>query len=1019
MKKQLHNVLPQASCIAVLLLSLLLPAQLKAQSTQVTGAITGPGNQPVPNATIVVKQTKTSVTGDEQGKFFIDAVKGQTLLISSVGFANKEVIIGNQSNLKILLEQNNSALDEVVVVGYGTVKKKDLTGSVAVVNVSDAKKTASYDVAKILQGQVAGVTVQGSGEPGGYVQIKIRGISTFGNNSPLFVVDGVPVDGPYDFSTNDIESIQVLKDASAGAIYGSRASTGIIIITTKKGKAGPLKINYSTYYGFQNIAKRIALTDRVQYQKITSAAEINAGLSIAPGNDPNSPDFISNVNTDWQKEDFKTGHIQNHDLNLSGGSDLLSYNVNLGYFDQSSTLAGPQNYKRYTVSTNVQGKKGIFSFGAKFAYTNSNKINNTYPHLHPNVGNAITNLLIDIPTMPVYDSTREGGYGGTNNVIQKAIAINPIGMNNLITDHSDRSRMLANVWGELEIIKNLKYRINLSYDNLNYKNLYFEPTYDLGWYYTNNLAYMSEQRGVNTTSLVENTLSYKLLFGKSVVDALAGTTYQNDNYSNTTGSGEGFTKPYFYTLSAASSAYPKSLSERLDVATLVSYLGRINYNYDNRYLITGNFRRDGSSKFIASNRFSNFGSVAAAWNISNEKFITLPKQISNIKLRGGYGTLGNQNIGNYLYQAVVNSNASYLFGTTPTLAPGTISTYVVDPTIKWETKTTSNIALDVALLKNRLTLTAEYYTNKNKDLLVAIPIPLSVGSTGGPSPNSVVTNAASMQNSGVEFTAVYKNSSGGFNYNINANISTVKNKVTALGGTNNPIYGIGSKTAIGQPVGQLYGFKTEGIFNNAADIAKHATQTGAAPGDIKFVDTNGDGVITDDDRVYLGSAIPKFNYGFNFDASYKNFDMSFFFQGSAGNKVYNGVYAALMAGQYTNHSVDEINYWTPTNTNTNVPRPVIYDPNGNGRFSDRFVESGSYLKLQNAQIGYTIPENFIGKTKAIKSLRIYASGQNLITITKYRGYDPDFISDGLFSRGYDFGSFPNPRSILFGIQLGL
>ena len=954
-----------------------------------------------------------------QGNFAIKAVKGQTIVVSSVGFNPLETTVGDNSMVNISLAQNTSALDEVVVVGYGTVRKKDLTGSVAVVNVNDAKKTASYDVAKILQGQVAGVTVQGSGEPGGYVQIKIRGISTFGNNSPLFVVDGVPVDGPFDFSTNDIETIQVLKDASAGAIYGSRASTGVIIITTKKGKTGPLKISYSSYYGFQNIAKRIPLTDRVQYQKITSAAEINAGLAVAPGNDPASPNFISNVNTDWQKEDFKTGHMQNHDLNLSGGSESLSYNVALGYFDQSSTLAGPQNYKRYTLSTNVQGKKGIFSFGAKFAYTNSNKINNTYPHLHPNVGNAITNLLIDIPTMPVYDSTREGGYGGTNNVIQKAIAINPIGMNNLITDKSDRARMLANVWAELEIVKNLKYRINLSYDKLDYKNLYFEPTYDLGWYYTNNIAYMSEQRGANSTSLVENTLSYKLLFGKSTVDALAGTTYQYDNYSNTVGSGQGFTKPYFYTLSAASSAYPKSIAERIDVASLVSYLGRINYNYDNRYLLTGNFRRDGSSKFIASNRFSNFGSVAAAWNLSNEKFITLPQQINSIKIRGGYGTLGNQNIGNYLYQTVVNSNAGYLFGNTPTLAPGTISTYVVDPTIKWETKTTSNVAFDVALLKNKLTLTAEYYSNKVKDLLVAIPIPLSVGSTGGASGSSVVTNAASMANSGFEFTAVYKNVIGQFNYGVNANFTTIKNKVSALGGANNPIYGIGSKTSIGQSVGQLYGFKTEGLFNTAADITKHATQTGAAPGDVKFVDTNGDGKITDDDRVFLGSAIPTYNFGFSVDAGYKNFDLSFFFQGSGGNKVYNGVYSALMAGQYTNHSVDEINFWTPTNTNTNIPRPVIYDPNGNGRFSDRFVESGSYVKLQNAQIGYTFPEKTMAGTKAIKSLRIYASGQNLITISKYKGYDPDFISDGLFSRGFDFGSFPNPRSILFGIQVGL
>ena len=988
--------------------------------TKINGVVNDSRGNPLPNVTIGIRGSQQKTMTKTDGSFEIEAPEGSILEVSHVGYLEQSLKTKRGEVLEIrMTEKDAGVLSDVVVVGYGSVKKSDLTGSVGVVDVADAKKTASYDVAKILQGQVAGVTVQGSGEPGGFQQIKIRGISTFGNNSPLFVVDGVPVDGPFDFSTNDIESIQVLKDASAGAIYGSRASTGVVIITTKKGKAGPMKVTYNAYYGYQNIAKKIPLTDRLQYQTITSAAEVNAGLQVAPGNDPSSPQFISNINTDWQKEDFKTGNIQNHDVNLSGGNETIHYNVALGYFDQSSTLAGPQNYKRYTIDNNLQGNKGIFSFGAKFAYSLSNKINNTYPHLHPNVGNGVTNLLIDIPTMPVYDSTREGGYGGTDNVIQKAICINPIGMNNLITDHSDRARMLANVWGQVEFVKNLKYRINLSYDRLDYKNLFFEPTYDLGWYYTNNIAYMSETNGINTTALVENTLTYSLSFGKSKVDALAGTTYQKDNYSNTVGTGQGFTQPYFYTLSAASNTYPKSIAERLDIATLVSYLGRINYNYDNRYFITGNFRRDGSSKFISSNRFSNFGSVAGLWNVSNEKFITLPKVISSLKFRGGYGTLGNQNIGNYLYQSVVNSNASYLFGNTPTLAPGTTSTFVVDPTIKWETKTTSNVAVEIGLLDNRLLLTGEYFTNKVKDLLVAIPIPLSVGSTGGPSPNSVVTNAASMENKGLEFTVAYKKTTGLFNYNVSGNISTLKNQVLGLGGINNPIYGIGSKTALGQSVGQLYGFKTEGLFQDASDVAKHATQTGAAPGDVKFVDTNKDGQITDDDRIYLGSAIPKITYGFNFDASYRNFDFSFFFQGSAGNKVFNGIYQTLMAGQYTNHSVDEINYWTPTNTNTNVPRPVIYDPNANDRFSDRFVESGSYMKLQNAQIGYTFPANILGHTKVITSFRIYASGQNLLTITKYKGYDPDFISDGLFSRGYDYGSFPNPRSVIFGIQLGL
>ncbi len=567
-KKRLPPVRIWAAFLTSFLV-LLVSSSVLAQTPR-QGVVTDKDGRPVAGATVTVKGKNVNVVSGENGSFTIAASTGDVLIISFVGYENYEMKVGSKSNLSVQMTLKSDPLNDVVVVGYGTQRKRDLTGSVAVVNVEDAKKTASYDVAKILQGQVAGVSVQGSGEPGGYVQIKIRGISTFGNNSPLFVVDGVPVDGPYDFSTNDIESIQVLKDASAGAIYGSRGATGIVIITTKKGKPGPLKITYNSYFGDQSVPKRLPLTNRVQYQKITNAAETNAGLVLAPGNDPTNPKFISNVNTDWQKEDFKTGNIQNHDLNFSGGNEVATFSANLGYFDQSSVFKGPQNYKRYSLNTNVQGKKGIFSFGAKFAYTNSHKINTTDPHLHPNVGNAITNLLTDIPTMPVYDSTRLGGYGGTDNAIQKAICINPIGMNALITDYSDRSRMLANAWGEIEIVKNLKYKINLSYDNLNYENFYFEPLYDLGWYYTNNIAYMSDQKGKNTTSLTENTLTYKYTLGKSSLTALAGTSYQMDNYSWTTGTAQGFTPPYFYTFNAASSAYPESISQYLETATQTS-----------------------------------------------------------------------------------------------------------------------------------------------------------------------------------------------------------------------------------------------------------------------------------------------------------------------------------------------------------------------------------------------------------------------------------------------------------------
>lgn len=973
----------------------------------------GENDSPLSSVSVSIKGTTIGTVTDNEGNYSINANQGDTLEFHFVGFTQKSVVVGTNTDINVTLERTASTLDDVVVVGYGSVKKKDLTGSISVVNVKDATKTASYDMAKILQGQVAGVTVQGSGEPGGFVQIKIRGITTFGNNSPLFVIDGVPVDAPYDFSPDDIESMQVLKGPSAAAIYGSRAATGVVIITTKKGKVGPLRINYNGYFGIQNIAKKIPLLNSTQYQKVTSSAELNAGLTIAPANDPNNPDFVSNINTDWQKEGLKTGLIQDHNLNLSGGSDYMTYALSLGYFDQTGTQTGPQKYDRYSLNSRMSGHKGRFSYGAKVAYTQSAKGNYAATSNHAVFGGTVTSLLTAIPTMPVYDSTRLGGYGGSDQVKNRAISANVVGINNLVNDYSDRSRILLNGWGEYEILKNLKYKLNLSYDRTDYKNFHFEPQFDMGFYYLNNEYFLSQQIGNANTQLMENTLTYQFNKGRHKVDLLAGTTYQEDHNEWMLGTANDTTRLLFQTFGAIADPSVKGINSYKEASALLSYLGRLDYNYDERYLLTLNFRRDGSSRFSPLNRYGNFAGGAAAWNISNEKFIRLPEAISSLKLRGGYGELGNQNFGNYLFQSFIDGSANYLFNNILAVGASTIS--VSDPSLKWESTKTSEVAFDLGVFNEKLTLTAEYYNRETKDIITAIPIPYSVGSF----PQTLTTNAASLKNSGLEFTVNYKKINGDFQYSIRANASTEKNKVLALGGTNNPIYGAGSKTEVGGEVGELFGFKTEGIFQSQEDIQKHATQTGAAPGDVKFVDENGDGIINDDDRVYLGSAIPKINYGFNFDASYKNFDFSFFFQGNAGNKVFNGVYQSLMTGQYGNQSIDELNYWAPTNTNTKVPRPIIGDPNGNNRFSDLFVESGSYIKLQNAQIGYTISSKILDRRHILRSLRVYVSGQNLLTISKYKGYDPDFISDGLFSRGFDFGSFPNPRAVIFGLQIGL
>jgi TonB-linked SusC/RagA family outer membrane protein len=760
--------------------------------------------------------------------------------------------------------------------------------------------------------------------------------------------------------------------------------------------------------------------NRPQYQQMVRDAEKNAGLALSPGNDPTSPEYISNINTDWQKAALKTGLIQDHNAGISGGSESASYNVSLDYFDQTGYQVGPQGYKRYSLNSSLQGKKGRFSYGTKFAYTQSSKGNYAATNGHAVFGGTVTSMLTAFPTIPVYDPNRLGGYGGSDKVLNGGISANVVGINRLVTDYSNRNRILANAWGEVELLNNLKYKLSVSFDRTDYKNFHYEPKFDMGYYYINTQYYMYQQMGEANTGLVENTLNYNFHLGDHKFEVLGGMTYQQDNYDQMSANSTDTSSLVATTFGAVSNPEANTVTSDKGTATLFSLLGRLNYNFSDRYLLTANFRRDGSSKFSPDHRYGNFAGFAAAWNIGNEKFITLPKDISSLKLRAGYGTLGNQtSLGYYSWQSYINNSANYVFN--GVLAQGGSIVSITDPTLRWESTTTKNVAVDLGLWNERLTFTGEYFYRRSKDIITQIPIPLSVGSF----PQTLTTNAATMENHGFEFTVAYHHSDGPVKFNISGNAYTLKNKVLKLGGNNNPIYGAGSKTAVGREVGELYGYQTEGLFQSQAEIAAHAFQSAfTAPGDVKFKAQNGKDnthahTITDDsDRVYLGSAIPKFYYGLNVDASWKNFDISLFWQGNAGSKVFNGVYAALMTGQYNNAHTDYLDYWTPSNTHTNIARPVIGDPNGNNRFSDLYVQSGTYIKLQNMQIGYTFPPSLIGR-KLFTRLRVYAGGLNLLTISKYKGYDPDFISDGLFSRGYDYGSFPNPRTFMVGIQAGL
>ncbi|MDP3681823.1 MAG: TonB-dependent receptor [Flavobacterium sp.] len=979
---------------------------VSAQNTQiVTGIVTSAKDKmPAPGVNILIKGTNTVTTSDLDGQYSIKAAPSDILVFSYISYASQEIAVGTKTLINVALKDDLTALDEVVVIGYGTQKKSDLSGSVGVVNMESAKKTVTYDAAKMLQGQVAGVTVQSSGEPGGFVNIKIRGLNSFSNNNPLFVIDGMIVDSPFDFAPGDIESMQVLKDASSAAIYGVRGANGVVIITTKKGKAGKLNIKYKSLVGFQNVAKTWDVTDRLGYQNITSAAELNAGLSVAPGNDPNNSNYISNVNTDWQDAAYETGIIENHSLAFNGGTEDLAYNMNMDYFKNSSYIKSPQDYERLSMNLNLNGKKGKFKYGTKIGFTQSDKENfNSY------VGEtAIAALLGAIPTMPVYDENRLGGYGGTDNLTQRAISLNVIGFNNLIENNGKRNRFIGNIWGEYEIVKGLKYKLDASFDRLDYQNRKFVPQSDLGWYYitTKEEASLDVSTGNETKTFLNNLLTYSLDINKHKFDALAGWVQERKDYYNHWSRGVGYD---FGEISKLQYADDNSTGESNTTITGTSYISRINYSFDDRYLFQANFRQDKSSLFSEKYNTTNAYSFSGAWKLSNEKFIHLPEWVNTIKLRGSYGKLGNNTIPAYFFATTINSFAGYNFNNE--LAPGTTVVASLDPNVRWEDNKTTDVAVELGLFNNALQFTAEYFVKNSSNLLVGVPLPFSTGAF----PASITTNAGAMRNKGFEFSASYNNNNNAFKYSISANLGTLKNEVLQIGINGNPIYGAASKTEVGRSMGEIYAYETDGIFQNAAELAAAPTQTNAGVGDIKFKDINGDGMISDLDRTFQGVTIPKYSYGMNLSGSYKNWDISMFWQGAGGNKVFNSIYRNLMAGQYGNHSTDMLNYWTPTNTNTNVPRPIIGDPNANGRDSNRFIEDGDYIKLQTMEIGYEIP---VPTTSFIQKAKLFVNGQNLLIISKYRGSDPDFNSnDGSFSRGYDGGSFPNPRTISLGLEV--
>ncbi|HYW34553.1 MAG TPA: SusC/RagA family TonB-linked outer membrane protein, partial [Balneolaceae bacterium] len=919
----------------------------------------------------------------------------------------------------------------MVVVGYGKQQQENITASISSVNMNELNQSSyKTSVASALQDKIAGVTVQTSGAPGQAPAIHVRGIGTFGANRPLWVVDGIQVPDIIDFDPSLFQSVQALKDASASAIYGSRAANGVMLVQTKKGHPGPLQISYRGTFGTENVHQRLNMLGRKGYEKLMQQEITNAGLTLSGAQkavDPNSKYFVKNINTNWQNRAWERGYSNKQVLNISGGDQHHTFDVGGSYQNNTGTFNGPAPaYKAVSGKVNTTFNKGIFKVGENIWLTRS--INTPQTSIINNGVSLVGETLHSLPILPVHDPSHEGGYSGPKSGISQGLAMNTIGVDHLEHRKQYVTRALANIYGKINILKNLSYKINLAYDYRDFKENWFEPKFNLGYFFFDHVGHLRVTSNHNIQTTVDNTLHYHADVASNHIKVVAGFTQQRFRLNHVYSAGNGYSKPYHLVLNAANSTLASG--EKL-ISRLRSYYGRLQYNYGNRYLATVSFRRDGSSRFAAGNRYGNFPAFSVGWRIGNEKFLKNVGWLNELKLRASWGKVGNQRIGDYATKALINNYADYSFN--DKIAHGAIQESLVNKNLKWETLISRTIGLDTKLFRNKLNLSISYFNNLSKHVLVGVPLPGSLGSAANPS-----KNAASIKNFGLEVSAGYRSHIGALHFKVNTNITSIHNKVTSLGGKNALPLTIGdTRTAVGHPVGEFFGYVATGIFQNKQQIKNHATQRpGTAPGDIKFKDLNGDGKINAKDRTFIGSPWPDFSYGLGINLKLHRFTASFFFNGTYGNKIFSDQMRLVNnMADYNNHmAVDLKKHWTPQNHTNNIhyPRAVLHDPNANNRNSNRWVYDGTYLRLKNFTLGYNLP---LKGTLGIQKLRLFLEANNLFTVTSYPGLDPslgtsgrvsggltsksgtNIFNNGLFYKGVDQSAWPHPRIFRVGINL--
>nr|WP_223834242.1 TonB-dependent receptor [Spirosoma profusum] len=1002
----------------------------------VMGTVLDEKGSPLVGVNIQIKGTTRGTASDARGSYRIDVPNGNSVLVFSyIGYKRQEITVGNQSAINVSLEADAGALEEVVVVGYGTQKRSSLTGAVSTVTPKDITALPVPNVASALQGRVPGVSVVNNGGPGSSPIVQIRGIGSISYGSgPLYVIDGVPTGDLNSFNTNDIESLEVLKDASSAAIYGSRAANGVILITTKKGsRDSKIRVTLDTYVGTQSTSHKVDVLNRDQYVQYAKALTSNAGIAL--------PSRLSNLNTpiydgatqtfaqtetNWQNELFRNAPIAQHQLSLSGGNAVSRFFASGSYFKQDGIMRG-SDFERGSLRLNSDHQVAKFlSIGQTLTAAYSNQRGETTGDR-----SQLMHAIRMMPYWPTMDPTKVGGFSAPT-AADGSDPENPLRAPAMDVTRTKFLKAFATIYADVRLTSYLKYRFNYGVD-LGFSNgSTFNPIYNDG-YVQRSSATVSQVRNTNIAQTITNQLSFDKSFGQHNLSVLAVAETQKVLSTGLTGSG---TRPN-NDLDVIQGVSNPAITSTRGETDLISYVGRINYDFAGKYLLSASIRRDGSSLFAPGNKWGNFPSASVGWRINQEGFMKGMPNLSELKLRASYGKTGFNGIANYAWQSLVQADATaYPFGSANGL--GSFFNSLGNTELKWETTDMVNVGLDVGLFNNRITFTGEVYNRFTDGLILGVPIPNSIGYTNAP-----VANIGSMKNWGYEFQAGYNYAKGDFRWNLSANIGITRNRVLSLATPTAAIYAGSNadyggaditKTEAGQSIQSFYGYQVEGIFKSIDEVYSAPVQNRPATrdadnpakntsaGDIRFKDLNGDGKIDANDRTYLGSYLPKFNYGANFSGTYKNFDFTLYLQGTYGNKIYNGT-KVVTEGMLRlfNAGPAVLNAWTPTNMNTNIPRAVGGDPNNNSRTSDRFIEDGSYMRIKNLTIGYSIPPKVLGglTSNVVNKVRVYVSSQNLLTLTKYTGYDPEIGSRNgtLLRSGIDYANYPQARTLLAGLQI--